>query len=88
MVVTVTSTVPAACGGDTTVIEVEVEAVTVAATLPKLTPSRPRSCCREMVSVVPPAVLPLPVDSDVTDGSVAAVKVYSSLLLDAESPWA
>ena len=66
-VVTVMSTVPVP-GGLVTVIWVLESAVMVAAAAPKRTPVAPARPVPVMVTVVPPAVLPLAGDAPVTAG--------------------
>jgi hypothetical protein len=73
-VLTVTSTVPAACGGDTALIEVsEFTVKLLAATLPNETPVAPVKPLPVMVTLVPPAVLPELGEIPVTAGAGAAV---------------
>jgi hypothetical protein len=66
--------VPAACGGATAVIEVEELTVKLAAaTPPKLTPVAPVKFVPGMLTLVPPAVVPLVVPSELTVGAEALV---------------
>jgi hypothetical protein len=76
-VVTTTSTVPeAATEGDTAVMEVLLLTVNEAAgTPPKVTALAPLKLLPVIVTLVPPAVLPLVVPRLVTVGALAAVKV-------------
>jgi hypothetical protein len=72
--VTVTSTVPAACGGEVTVIDVsELTVKLVAGTLPKFTAVAPVKPVPVTVTVVPPPVVPELGLTPVTDGAAAAV---------------
>jgi hypothetical protein len=88
-VVTVTSTVPAGSVGATAVIEVLETTVKLAGTLPNSTRLAPVKFVPVMVTLVPPAVLPLEVDRLVTVGAPAAVNVYRSDELRADAvPWA
>jgi hypothetical protein len=69
-VVTVTSTAPAVPAGDVAVIEVSlVVAVTVAGVVPKSTAVAPVKPVPLIVTEVPPAVVPLVGDRDVTVGA-------------------
>jgi hypothetical protein len=73
-VVTVTSTVPAACGGAMAVMEVSLLTVKLsAATEPKLTAVAAVKPLPLMVTVVPPPLLPLLVSRPVTLGAAAFV---------------
>jgi hypothetical protein len=73
-VVTMMSTVPANWAGATAVMEVSLLTVKlVAATPPKETPLAPVKPLPLMVTLVPPAVLPLLVLRPVTAGAAAAV---------------
>jgi hypothetical protein len=69
---TTTSTVPAACAGLTAVICVSELTTKRTAAVPKATPVAPVKLLPVMTTRVPPAVLPLPADREVTAGAGAA----------------
>src|SRR5438093_929159 len=74
-VVTVTSTPPAACAGDTAVIELSVSTVKLAAFIaPNFTEVAPVKCEPLIVTDVPPALGPAVGFSDVTTGASTKVK--------------
>jgi hypothetical protein len=68
-VVTVTSTCPAGAAGEVAVIDVVLLTVKVAAVAPKETPVAPLKFVPEMVTVAPPAVLPVVGLTPVTTGA-------------------
>jgi hypothetical protein len=75
-VATMMSTVAAASGGDTAVINVlELTVNEDAGTPPKVTPVAPVKLVPVMVVLVPPAVVPLDVLRDEMEGALAAVTV-------------
>ena len=78
---------PAASGGDTAVIcESETTLNDTAGMVPKLTAVAPVKWLPLMVTLVPPAVLPLDVPSDEIDGDEARGTVNWSPLLAADVP--
>ena len=70
--VTVTSTGPAACGGETAVIEVGLTVTVVAEVPPKLTVAVDVKLVPLIVTVVPPAAVPVPGEMPVTVGAGGA----------------
>src|SRR5207302_514080 len=76
-VVTVTSTCPAGAAGEVAVIDVVLLTVKVAAVAPKETPVAPLKFVPEMVTVAPPAVLPVVGLSPLTTGG-GVTKVKAS----------
>src|SRR5205807_8275 len=79
-VVTVTSTAPWAPAGAVTVIDVAVNAVTLPALAPKLTVGVPGvKLVPEMVTTVPPAVVPEPGLTPLTVGPLRYVKVSAAV---------
>jgi hypothetical protein len=86
-VATMMSTVAAAWGGETAVIDVlELTVNDAAGTPPKLTPVAPVKFVPVMVVLVPPAVVPLDVPRDEIAGAVAAEMAYWSPLEGADVP--
>ncbi len=74
LVMTITSTIPAAWAGEVAVIEVaEFTVKLAAASLPKLTAKAPGKLVPVMATLVPPAVVPVLVPRLVTAGAVARV---------------
>jgi hypothetical protein len=69
-----TSTVPAICGGDTALIDVEETTLNeVAGTVPNVTPVAPMKFVPVIVTEVPPAVVPVCVLRALTVGTEATV---------------
>jgi hypothetical protein len=86
-VITVTSTVPAASGGDTAVNRLSVLTMKlVTGMLPKTTAVAPLKPLPFTATVVPPAVVPVVVPRLVTTGGGAATYVKRSPLLGDDTP--